>query len=142
MADQVDDIGQQLRTAKSTESLQSRVAAWSDIGADAEELGLLVLDDLLLADATSGLQHSVFLYDAMLLCCQDSVSTKSQADEVLRRSFSSRYPIAKWECGPAMSRTHPLDVLFAIPTSFFECVRRVSAGKLVSQLTSTRAYIN
>jgi hypothetical protein len=129
MADQIDEIGLQLRTMKSAGSLQSRIESWDKVITDPEQLGLLILDDLLLADATSGLQHSVFLYESMLLCCHDSVSDGSQVDGVLR-SFSSCYPIAKWEFGPAMNRNQCLDILFAVPTGNFNSVRRVSAGRL------------
>jgi len=59
MTDQIDEIGLQLRTAKSTESLQSRIKPW--MGSTQSNLDLLVLDDLLLADVTSGLKHSVFV---------------------------------------------------------------------------------
>jgi len=131
MTDQIDEIGLQLRTAKSTESLQSRIKPWD--GVDPEQLGLLVLDDLLLADVTSGLKHSVFLYESMLLCCQDSVNDESLVDGVLH-SFDACYPIAKWELGPAMRCKQPLDILFKVPTNLFKSVRRVSAGTLEFEL--------
>jgi hypothetical protein len=114
---------------KSAGSLQSRIESWDKFGADPEQFGLLILDDLLLADATSGLQHSVFLYESMLLCCQDSVSDGPQVDGVLS-SLSASYPIAKWEFGPAMGRNRSLEILFAVPTNLFNSIRRVSAGKL------------
>lgn len=127
MVDQIDEMGLQLRTMKSAGSLQSRIKSWDEV--DPEQLGILVLDDYLLADATSGLTHSVFLYESMLLCCQDTASDRSHVDGA-PRSFSTRYPIAKWELGPALSRNQPLDILFKVPTSFIKSVRRVSAGML------------
>jgi hypothetical protein len=136
MADETDEIGLQLRTMKSVGSLQSRIQSLAKIGTDLEQLGLLVLDDLLLADAASGLQHSVFLYESMLLCCRDSVNDDSQL-----RSFSPCYPIAKWEFGPAMSRNQSLDILFAVPTSLFKSVRRVSAGTLTLNLAPISPFI-
>ncbi|KIM89875.1 hypothetical protein PILCRDRAFT_812658 [Piloderma croceum F 1598] len=127
MIDQIDEIGLQLRTVKSAESLQSRIKSWDEV--DPEQLEILVLDDYLLADATSGLTHSVFLYESMLLCCQDIASDRSHVDGA-PRSFSARYPIAKWELGPALSRNQPLDILFKVPTNLFKSVRRVSAGAI------------
>lgn len=127
MVDQIDEMGLQLRTMKSAGSLQSRIKSWDEV--DPEQLGILVLDDYLLADATSGLTHSVFLYESMLLCCQDTASDRSHVDGA-PRSFSTRYPIAKWELGPALSRNQPLDILFKVPISFIKSVRRVSASML------------
>lgn len=137
MADQIDEVGLHLRTMNSTGSLQARIEYWDGIGTDPGQLGLLVLDDLLLADVTSGLQHSVFLYESMLLCCQDSITDVSALN---RHSFPFSYPIANWELGPAISRNQPLDILFAIPTSLFKSVRRVSAGMLESKLAPIHTF--
>lgn len=129
-ADEIDGIGQQARTMKSTEVLRNRVRSWVDVNHDPDQMGLLVLDDLLLADAASGLQHSVFLFESVLLCCQESGGDGSRGDGVVR-SFTPCYPVAHWEFGPAMIRNQSLDVLFAVPTSYFESVRRVSPGESV-----------
>lgn len=129
-------MGLQMRSMRSIAPLQLRLSSWDLIRADPDQLGSLLLDDLLLADASSGLHHSVFLFESVLLCCQDSFANVSS--DV--RSFVPCYPIAKWEFGPAMNGHRPLDVLFAIPTTLLKSVRRASAGTSRYLFLSTIQY--
>ena len=121
-------MGEQARTTKGIAQLRTRIISWPPKLNTLDELGLLVLDDHLLVDAASGLQHSVFLFEAVLLCCHDAGSRGSHNGSA-PRPFVPCYPIAKWEFGPAMNRGEPLAVLFTIPTALFHAVRRVSPGQ-------------
>ena len=125
LSEEIDEIGEQARTTKGITQLHTRIISWPPKLNTLDDFGLLVLDDHLLADAASGLQHSVFLFETALLCCHDSGSRGPRDDS------NPYYPIAKWEFGPAMNRSQPLDVLFTIPTALFRAVRRVSPGQRV-----------
>lgn len=136
ITEEIDEMGLQMRSMKSIAPLQLRLDSWDLIRDDPDQLGSLLLDDLLLADVSSGLHCSVFLFDTVLVCCQDSFSHVSSD----MRSFKPCYPIAKWEFGPAMNEHQPLEVLFTIPTNLFKSVRRVSAGMSGHSFISTLRY--
>ncbi|KAF7964560.1 hypothetical protein HWV62_5692 [Athelia sp. TMB] len=118
-------MGLQMRSIQSARSLERRINSWDSLGLDADSLGSLLLDDLLLTDASSGIMHhSVFLFESILLCCQN-VSTHDSLD---MHAYAPVYPIAQWEFGPAMNGLITMDVLFSVPVNCLRSLHRVSAG--------------
>lgn len=116
-------MGLQMRSMRSARSLERRINSWDSLGLDADNLGSLLLDDLLLTDASSDLlNHAVFLFDTVLLCCQNIRGTVDP-------SFDRCQPIANWEFGPAMSGLLTMDLLFMVPVKFFSSLRRFSDGE-------------
>lgn len=125
IAEEINEMGLQMRSMRSARSLERRINSWDSLGLDADNLGSLLLDDLLLTDASSGiLHHAVFLFDSILLCCQN-VGGSSDG-----KFYSTSYPIANWEFGPAMSGLLSMDVLFSVPVRLLQSICRVSKGVL------------
>ncbi|KAF7975961.1 hypothetical protein HWV62_8092 [Athelia sp. TMB] len=125
ITESINEMGLQMRSIQSARSLERRINSWDSLGLDADSLGSLLLDDLLLTDASSGIMHhSVFLFESILLCCQN-VSTHDSLD---MHAYAPVYPIAQWEFGPAMNGLITMDVLFSVPVNCLRSLHRVSAG--------------
>ncbi|KZP27947.1 hypothetical protein FIBSPDRAFT_1039924 [Athelia psychrophila] len=123
IAEEINEMGLQMRSMRSARYLERRITSWDSLGLDADNLGSLLLDDLLLTDASSGiLHHAVFLFDSILLCCQN-VGGSSDG-----KFYSTNYPIANWEFGPAMSGLLSMDILFSVPVRLLRSLCRVSKG--------------
>ncbi|KAH7871132.1 uncharacterized protein C8R40DRAFT_1122895 [Lentinula edodes] len=124
----INEMSWELRTLRAVKILKGRAFHWHSLGTsrsgpiiDPAELGTLILDDELVAEdteTTSGSAlYQIFLFDAMLLCCLPGPQGNSRRhgynDEHLG---SARYPVRPWELGPALRRTVPLNLIYAIPT--------------------------
>ncbi|KAJ3972535.1 TKL/TKL-ccin protein kinase [Lentinula raphanica] len=124
----IHEMSSELRTSRASKILKARAFHWhmpetSHRGGiiDPSELGMLVLDDILLVeDGTPNLpptSYQIFLFESMLLCCLDGPqSSAPRHGHNEERVGPARYPIRPWELGPALRRTMPLNLIHAIPT--------------------------
>ncbi|KAJ7819194.1 TKL/TKL-ccin protein kinase [Mycena olivaceomarginata] len=107
-SENLDEMGRLVRTMRSSRIFKGRAFAWrADV--DPSELGPLLLDDLLVVDASGmPVQYSVFLFEMMLLLT----------------------PVRAWELGPALQRTTPLNLVYAIPTPRLKLLRLSDSNTL------------
>ncbi|KAJ8090389.1 hypothetical protein AAF712_006676 [Marasmius tenuissimus] len=117
----VDEISRQLRTVHAAQTIRKRAFKWSN-AIDPDELGSLLVDDTLILQE-SGQLHDVFLFEAMLLCC--AIGPKSKRDERYDapNEYAPVYPIRSWVSGPALRKTTPLSLVYAIPTANVKVLR-------------------
>lgn len=144
----INEMSWELRTLRAVKILKGRAFHWHSPGTsrrgliiDPSELGTLILDDELVAEdakTTSGSAlYQIFLFDTMLLCCLPGLQSNSRHhgfnDEHIG---SARYPIRPWELGPALRRTVPLNLIYAIPTKEMVELRLLDSGKQNPRLVS------
>ncbi|KAF7345015.1 putative TKL/TKL-ccin protein kinase [Mycena venus] len=124
-SENLDEMGHLVRTMRSTRIFKGRAFTWrADV--DPSELGPLLLDDMLSVEVSGKrIQYSVFLFEMMLLCCTDSEDLDKQVDEE-----PYQYPVQAWELGPALQRTTPLNLVFAIPTPRLRVLRLTDSDTL------------
>ncbi|KAJ7255043.1 TKL/TKL-ccin protein kinase [Mycena haematopus] len=116
-SENLDEMGYLVRTMRSARIFKGRAFTWrADV--DPSELGPLLLDDLLSVDVSGmRIQYSVFLFETMLLCCTDDLGKRQADDEPYQ------YPVRAWELGPALQRTTPLNLVYAIPMPRLKVLR-------------------
>ncbi|CAK5271870.1 unnamed protein product [Mycena citricolor] len=112
VSNNLDEMGNLLRTMKAAGIFQGRAFSWrSDV--DPNELGPLLLDDLVDMQAPTS-RRSLFLFEMALLCCTEEVDGESTH---LEQQENVRYPILAWELGPALRKSTPLNLVCVIPTA-------------------------
>jgi len=113
-----------LCTTSSTQILKARAYLWN--GVDPGQLGMLLLDDYMVVECDrEQLLCSLFLFETMLLCCRDAIDVRLDTEENIMRP---RYPVHAWELGPALSRSHALNILYTVPTDRLKSVQWLDQG--------------
>ncbi|KAI3608695.1 hypothetical protein WG66_003719 [Moniliophthora roreri] len=108
-----DEISRQLRTYHSTHIIRSRAFYWPN-NIDPDDLGTLLLDDVLVMGDT-GMAYESLLFEEMLLCCLGG--SRDDEDEM------PVYPIRAWVLGPVLKKSTPLNLVYAIPTRSMRVLR-------------------
>ncbi|KAF9265052.1 hypothetical protein L218DRAFT_924853 [Marasmius fiardii PR-910] len=118
----VDEISRQLRTVHATQIIRRRAFHWPN-SVDPDDLGNLLLDDAL-ENKESGVIYDVFLFEAMLLCCSKGSKSSRQAEpRDAANEYAPVYPIRSWVFGPALRKSLPLNLEYAIPTRNLRLLR-------------------
>ncbi|KAJ7585178.1 TKL/TKL-ccin protein kinase [Mycena floridula] len=122
ICDNMDEMSWQIRTDPASKLLKTR--AGIDLAFDT---GALILDDMLRVEARPKrivaeerwLTYSVYLFEAMLICCLDRAERAKEAEphEIVT------YPVTAWELGPASRRTTRLNLVHAVPTKNLKVLR-------------------
>lgn len=128
IAENMDEVGVQLRTMRSVRILKGRAYIWN--APDPDDMGVILLDDCLVTEPVRKLQYSVFLFEALLLCCHEGPQMEEEPS-----TRPPLYPIRPWEMGPALRRSTALDIVHTIPTSALKAVVLPDTGTLTHWLS-------
>ncbi|KAJ7500959.1 TKL/TKL-ccin protein kinase [Mycena galericulata] len=144
----LDEMGRLVRTMRAARIFTGRAFAWrADV--DPRELGALLLDDVLplavAGDAGSQNQqhdscnHSVFLFEMMLLCCTEGAAPAPMTPDAEGEPSRDAYPVRAWDFGPALQRTTPLNLVHAIPTARLRLLRYSDSDTLELEWVDERS---